>query len=74
MSLGADASIGNDCFKAGLGTGLEGGVGGSVAFCEKYKKGIACAASVLLNGLEVKAEAGVSGGANTSITPLDCDR
>ncbi len=74
VSLGADASIGNDCFKAGLGTGLEGGVGGSVAFCEKYKKGIACAASVLLNGLEVKAEAGVSGGANTSITPLDCDR
>ena len=74
VSLGVDASIGNDCYKAGIGTGLEAGVGGSLAFCEKYKKGISCAASLILNGLEVKAEGGVSGGFDSSITPLDCKR
>ena len=74
VSLGVDASIGNDCYKAGIGTGVDVGVGGSIAFCEKYKKGIACAASLILNGLEVKAEGGVSGGFDSSITPLDCKK
>ncbi len=74
VSLGAGASVGNDCYKKGISTSVEGGVGGSVAFCEKYKEGISCAASVILNGLEVKAEAGVSGGFESSIKPLDCER
>ncbi len=74
VSLGVGASVGNDCFKKGIGTGVEAGVGGSIAFCEKYKAGISCAASVILNGLEVKAEGGVSGGFDSSIKPLDCER
>ena len=62
----------NDCLSGGLNKDLKLGMKGSIKFCEKYKKGISCAAGVLLSNLSGDINYLNNSAANSRITPINC--
>ncbi|MEM7083808.1 MAG: hypothetical protein AAF465_13850 [Pseudomonadota bacterium] len=72
--VAASASIGSQCFEeSGYSIGTGAGVSGSISFCEKYKLGISCAASLMLGTFEVEGNVGVGPNVNLDLGPLSCD-
>ncbi len=71
--VAASASVSSQCFKEtgkSIGTGV--GVSGSIDFCENYKVGISCAASLMLGTFEVDAQASVGSNIKADLGPLSC--
>ena len=69
----AGASIEATCLgEHGKGVIAGGMLEAGSAFCENYKSGISCAASVMLGSYEVKANTPGGVGAEINMGPLDC--
>ena len=73
VNVGAAAGFETDCLTYTAGFGYAAGVSGGVAFCENYKHGISCAASLMLNGLEIRAVDDVGPSITADMTPFSCN-
>ncbi len=60
--------------KDGVSVGIGRGVTGEISFCENYKRGISCAASLMLGTYEVKETEGFVTNATFDLGPLSCKK
>ncbi|MEO1573830.1 MAG: hypothetical protein AAFU65_02620, partial [Pseudomonadota bacterium] len=62
------------CFEqTGVSVGTGAGLSGSVSFCENYKLGISCAASLLLGAFNVEGNVDIGPNLELDLGPLSCD-
>ncbi|MEO0425000.1 MAG: hypothetical protein AAF184_21875 [Pseudomonadota bacterium] len=72
--ISASASFESPCFEqTGVGIGTGGGVSGSISFCENYKLGISCAASLMLGTFEVEGDVDIGPNIDLDLGPLSCE-
>ena len=72
--LAASASFESTCYEqTGVSIGTGGGVSGSISFCENYKLGISCAASLMLGTFNVEGDVSIGPNLALDLGPLSCD-
>ncbi len=74
-ALSGSAGFSSQCFDS-VGAEIDAsiGVSGGIDFCENYKRGISCAASLMLGTFEVEENVSISGpSATLDLGPLSCE-